>query len=120
MWSCCLSEFVYKAEIKACHQTDDIVVLNLYVPENLYYFQGHFDVAAVLPGVVQTDWVMQYLAEFFQQDLLAFSSLSNLKFQQIVGPGYQLTLELKKISEQKFGFSYYSEHGQHASGKVIF
>ncbi len=111
---------VYNPELISVDQSDDKVTLNIIVPENLYYFQGHFDAAAVLPGVVQSHWVMEYLETYFKQQPSKFKSLNNLKFQIIVRPGYQLKLELQKVSEAKFSFSYSSEHGQHASGKVLF
>lgn len=115
-----MSKFVYSAELISQSREDNVLRLSLRIPENLYYFQGHFDLAPVLPGVVQTDWVMQYLVEHFEQEILNFSHLANLKFQQIVAPGYQLTLEIKQLDTHKFSFSYFSEHGQHASGKVHF
>ena len=115
-----MSEFVYHADIKASERTDDTVTLQLRVPENLYYFQGHFPAAPVLPGVVLTHWVMEYLSQYFSVDLTKFTGLSGLKFQIIIRPGYQLKLSLNRLSDEKYSFSYSSLHGQHASGKALF
>jgi 3-hydroxymyristoyl/3-hydroxydecanoyl-(acyl carrier protein) dehydratase len=115
-----LSEFVYHAEILASQRTEDSVTLQLHVPQHLYYFQGHFTDAPVLPGVVLTHWVMENLNEHFSADLDKFQGFKGLKFQIIVRPNYQLKLVLNKLSDGKFSFSYNSDHGQHASGKVLF
>lgn len=100
-------------------RSDSSVVLMLTIPENLYYFQGHFPQAAILPGVAQLDWVMHYLAQYFAIDASQLVSVDALKFQHIVKPNYQITLELKALKSNKFSFTYHSAHGQHASGKVV-
>ncbi|EWH10617.1 hypothetical protein DS2_07288 [Catenovulum agarivorans DS-2] len=115
-----MTDFVYEAKVLSQTVGEQQVDLKLHVPANLYYFQGHFSSAPILAGVVQTHWVMQYLAEFFAVDINDFEGFSNLKFQIIVQPEYTLDLTIKRIKANKFSFSYQSEHGQHASGKVQF
>jgi len=114
-----LTNFVYKPHVSVEQQDEKKVTLLLTIPENLYYFQGHFPEAAILPGVAQLDWVMYFLREYFTVDTRELSSVDALKFQQIVRPKYQITLVLEQIKENKFSFKYYSAHGQHASGKVV-
>ena len=113
-------EHVYNGNILSTEVAESGVIIQLDIPENLYYFQGHFPAAPVLPGVVMTHWVMEYLTEHYGVDADNFSGLSALKFQIIIRPNYQLTLALKKINDKKYSFSYSSIHGQHASGKVLF
>jgi 3-hydroxymyristoyl/3-hydroxydecanoyl-(acyl carrier protein) dehydratase len=115
-----LSEFVYHGEVLSVAQQDNSVELELRVPDNLYYFQGHFPAAPVLPGVVMTHWVVEYASQYFNADPVCFQALSALKFQMIICPGYILTLKLSQVSESKYSFSYSSKHGQHASGKVLY
>ncbi|QBG37017.1 acyl-CoA synthetase [Litorilituus sediminis] len=114
-----MTDFVYKPQLSVLTQSEQRIELLLTIPENLYYFQGHFPQAAILPGVAQLDWVMQYLAEYFSVDTSTLQSVDALKFQHIVRPNYQVTLELSQIKYNKFAFSYHSAHGQHASGKVV-
>lgn len=115
-----MTDFVYQAELELIEQSDSRVELSLTIPENLYYFQGHFPQAAILPGVAQLDWVMNYLTSYFSTDSEKLVSVDALKFQHIVRPGYQITLTLEQVKTNKYAFSYFSSYGQHASGKVVF
>lgn len=98
--------------------------LELYLPSNLYYFDGHFPGRPVLPGVVQTHWAVHYARECWG-DLGTFSTLEAIKFQQIVGPNQRLHLALEYQPEKdKLYFSYTSGDPSaprhHASGRVVF
>lgn len=115
-----MSDFVYQAELALVERTEKRLELSLSIPEDLYYFQGHFAQAAILPGVVQLDWVVNYLAEYFATNGEDIVSIDALKFQQIVRPGYQVTLTLEQVKTNKYSFNYFSDYGQHASGKVVF
>lgn len=114
-----MTEFVYKPELELKHQSEDSVILDLTIPKNLYYFQGHFPEAAILPGVAQLDWVMFYLNHYFSIELSKLSSVDVLKFQHIIRPEYQVELSLKRLTNNKYEFSYHSNHGQHSSGRVV-
>lgn len=115
-----MTDFVTQAQVELLEQSESLVELCLTIPENLYYFQGHFPQAAILPGVAQLDWVMQYLAEYFAVDITTLISVDALKFQNIIRPNHQIILTLMKIKTNKYSFSYHSSHVQHASGKVVF
>ncbi|WP_158972364.1 acyl-CoA synthetase [Paraglaciecola sp. L3A3] len=115
-----MTKDVYHGNVLATNVAENSVTIQLEIPENLYYFAGHFPAAPVLPGVVMTHWVMEYLTEYYAVDASNFIGLSALKFQIIIRPKYQLTLVLKKLNDKKYSFSYSSDHGQHASGKVLF
>lgn len=114
-----MTDYVYHGQVELIEQSDTQLELNLYIPENLYYFQGHFPEAAILPGVVLVDWVMNYLAQYFLVDKTSLLSIDALKFQQIIRPNTKVSLQLKKIKTNKYSFSYYSTVGQYASGKVV-
>lgn len=99
---------------------DARLLLELTVPADLLYFDGHFPVAPVLPGVVQVDWAIHYGRRRFALGP-AFKGITALKFQQMVRPGEPVQLEL--VHDQAKGslnFRYFSAAGQHASGRIIF
>jgi acyl-coenzyme A synthetase/AMP-(fatty) acid ligase/3-hydroxymyristoyl/3-hydroxydecanoyl-(acyl carrier protein) dehydratase len=102
-------------------QRDDrSVILQLHVPPDLLYFDGHFPGAPILPGVVQVDWALALGRQYF--DLPAhFRALQALKFQRVVTPGATLTLELDNDTQKNaLAFRLHSAGGQHASGRILF
>jgi len=102
-------------------QRDDrSVVLQLHVPPDLLYFDGHFPKAPILPGVVQLDWALAFGRKYF--DLPArFRAVQALKFQRVITPGATLTLELENDTQKNaLAFRLHSAGGQHASGRILF
>lgn len=103
-------------------ENDSSVVIDLIVPKELRYFDGHFNQHPILPGVVQTHWAEHYAREHFGFSE-NFTGLSNIKFQQIISPGQQAKLALTLIEKNDtatISFTYSSSVGKHASGKLTF
>ena len=95
-------------------------LLELTVPADLLYFDGHFSIASVLPGVVQVDWAIHYGRAYLGLDPVGFKGINALKFQQMIRPGQPVRLEL--VHDQAKGslnFRYFSDAGAHASGRVL-
>lgn len=101
-----------------------VLQLGLEIPPNLVYFEGHFPGNPVLPGVVQTHWAIHYAREYWG-DLGSFAGLEAIKFQQLIGPGARLMLELEYAAHKgKLYFSYRPEAGLAAatlfsSGRIL-
>jgi acyl-CoA synthetase (AMP-forming)/AMP-acid ligase II len=94
--------------------------LEVTVPVDLFYFDGHFPCAPILPGVVQLDWAIAIGRRHFVLPL-HFSGVSALKFQHVIQPGNVLTLELTHdVDKGNLNFRYVSPLGQHASGRIHF
>lgn len=95
------------------------VLLELTAPADLLYFDGHFDAAPILPGVVQLEWALHYGRQYFSLPP-SFAGVNVLKFQQVVQPEQPVQLEL--VHDRATGnlnFRYLSSAGQHASGRIV-
>lgn len=101
------------------------VTLTLKVPAGLAFFPGHFPVHAILPGVVQIDWAIHFGRQIFPL-LPRFCKMEALKFQAIIEPEQEITLQLEYkpgADAQQAGkllFNFDSSRGRHSSGRIVF
>jgi acyl-coenzyme A synthetase/AMP-(fatty) acid ligase/3-hydroxymyristoyl/3-hydroxydecanoyl-(acyl carrier protein) dehydratase len=96
------------------------VELEMVVPADLFYFDGHFPQAPILPGVVQVDWAIANGRQYFSLPAI-FQGINALKFQQVVQADMPVSLELLyDKSKSSLNFRYFSAKGQHASGRMLF
>lgn len=97
--------------------------LELEVAPASPYFDGHFAVAPILPGVAQLDWAIRLGRELFALPP-HFLRMEAVKFQQVIVPGTVVTLELTlkspSAAERVLGFKLGSAAGAHASGRIVF
>jgi acyl-CoA synthetase (AMP-forming)/AMP-acid ligase II/3-hydroxymyristoyl/3-hydroxydecanoyl-(acyl carrier protein) dehydratase len=95
-------------------------VLVLPLEPDLVAFDGHFPQAKILPGVVQLDWAIHYGRQAFTLPP-RFERMDALKFQHVARPGDRLQLTLGwDAAKSVLSFRYVSDHGVHASGRVVF
>lgn len=95
------------------------VVLELNIPANLLYFDGHFPGNPVLPGVVQLQWAV-LCAERYLGFAATYQHMEAIKFHEFIRPNDNITLNLKIESEEhKLYFSYDSNKGRHSSGRLL-
>ncbi|MCH8620677.1 AMP-binding protein [Undibacterium sp. TS12] len=101
-------------------QTATRILFELVVPASLFYFDGHFDVAPILPGVVQVDWAIRFAREHFALPPV-FSAIHALKFQHVINAEAPVMLELvHDVAKGSLQFRYFSDAGQHAGGRILF
>lgn len=123
-----LAGLALKPAVRLLEQESHRVLLELTVPADLLYFNGHFDGAPILPGVVQLDWAISYGRQYFA---LApqFLGVLGLKFQRVIIPGMVVQLELlhalkhdsmQEPPKSSLAFRMFSTAGQHASGRITF
>ncbi|RDS84869.1 acyl-CoA synthetase [Dyella monticola] len=105
-------------EVLAEHQHDAVWTLELRVPSDLIYFDGHFPVAPVLPGVVQIGWALALASP-----RLGISTrcqvMDALKFQQLLRPGDRVDLTLRyDIERRTLHFAYRYGEKAYSSGRL--
>jgi hypothetical protein len=93
------------------------VALDLFLPASLRWFRGHFTGHPILPGVVQLHWSILEARRRLGLDG-PFMGLRALKFMRPLRPEQRVTLTLSP-APGGFDFSYVSEAGKHASGRVL-
>jgi len=109
-------------EIERGQAADGCTTLVLYLDPTLFWFQGHFAVQPLLPGVAQLDWVMHYATTLLAPGY-RFHSIQNVKFQAPLLPGSTVTLTLSWQAEREMlSFSFKRHAGEErptaSSGKI--
>lgn len=107
-------------EITAREISADEARFQIRLPEDLFYFEGHFDDTPILAGVVQLDWAI----EFSRQHLSipgVFQRIEALKFFKVLMAGDDVTLSLRYDRDtDRLTFDYTNGETRHSSGRVIF
>lgn len=104
----------------AVTQQDEVVHIRLLVQPELCWFVGHFSEQPLLPGVVQTNWAIEFGRRYLSLPP-QFRYLSNMKFMRFILPGTQLTLRLQYVpAKSELHFEYHDGTAVCASGRVGF
>ncbi|HET7268155.1 MAG TPA: hypothetical protein VFJ15_08605 [Oleiagrimonas sp.] len=91
-------------EIAARRASDDALELDLDVPAQCPWFDGHFPGRPILPGVVQVGWAAHFAGQLVGHDEPP-TQIERLKFRRPLLPGAQLTLRLA-LSGGKVRYEY--------------
>lgn len=101
------------------HHTPLHAVLEMTIGTDLKVLEGHFVEAAVVPGVAQLDWAINWGREAFKftGHLLR---LEVLKFQALMMPGHEVKLVLDwNPGKSTLTFKFSSETASYSSGRVV-
>ena len=89
----------------------DTAHVSLWLPPELFWFQGHFSEQPILPGLAQIDWVLRYGYELFAMEE-KFKGIDSVKFQSPIRPSETLLLKLHwQADRARLDFTYEVEHG---------
>lgn len=106
--------------IRSQETAGDEAIFRIHLPHDLFYFDGHFDDAPILAGVVQLDWAV----EFARQHLSvsgSFERFEALKFFNVLMAGDDVTLTLRYDRDsRRLTFDYVNGDIRHSSGRVVF
>lgn len=104
--------------VTAIRQDGPKAELDLEIPPDLRWFDGHFPHAPVLPGVVQLEWALEFGRRRFGLRQPA-ARLFQVKFKSVVQPGDRLILRLAHdAAAGRLKFSYDREDGTCSSGSI--
>lgn len=82
------------------------------------YFVGHFPGFPILPGVIQMHFVFMYLKHFFNVSANAFDVIK-LKYSSLILPDVTTHLELVRLGECEFTFTYSQNGTVCSAGKIV-
>lgn len=92
--------------------------MTLIISDKIAYFDGHFPVAKILPGIAQTHWAQHYARQHFSVKG-RFTGLEAIKFSTIIKPNSVIELKVS-YKNNKIYFTYQSKAGKHTSGRFLF
>lgn len=96
-----------------------IAELEIVVPTELVYFDGHFPGAPIVPGIVQIKWALD-LARCHLDVGTGFRRIERLKFQRIMSPGTRAKLTLTyAVAAGKLDFSFAAAETRYSSGRFV-
>ncbi len=78
-------------------EADGTRVVQLRIPTNFYYFQGHFPLEPILPGVAQLEVIILEQVRRRWPELTSLRKLSRLKFMRKLGPGDEIELLVRRV-----------------------
>lgn len=108
-----------EAVVQGCVRDGDRCELSLHLPPDLSWFADHFETLPVLPGVVQLQWALSQAARQLGTPSTC-RQLEKLKFQRLLRPGDDVTLQLTwQATRQRLQFAYVSDAGECASGRFV-
>lgn len=114
------SNSVLFPQVVASQIQEDAAVIELRIPDDLTYFDGHFDRIAVVPGVVQIQWAVHYARQYLAVSE-SFSHMDAIKFKELMLADQTLTLELAlRRQPLKLEFRYHADGGEFSSGRIYF
>jgi 3-hydroxymyristoyl/3-hydroxydecanoyl-(acyl carrier protein) dehydratase len=107
-------------EVVDIERTSDRAQLKLLIPKALLFFSGHFPQFALLPGVVQVHWTIQYAMQEFPLGAV-FPTMIRIKFRKPIRPNHAVTLILKHVpARNTIHFEYVDADGPCSSGQIGF
>lgn len=106
--------------LHAGHTPQGSVTIEVDVPADCSWLEGHFPGRPVLPGVVQVRWALQLAGQVWP-NLDSVVALNNVKFLNPVLPPVRLRLELQWNAETaRLDFAWHQDTQRCSQGRVVF
>jgi AMP-binding enzyme len=105
-------------EVRAVRAGADGVDLDLAIPEDLAYLEGHFPGLPIVPGVVLIDWVIELAARHLALPVEVAQTFA-AKFRHVIRPGELVTLSLRYgATRRNLDFAYRNDSQPLATGTI--
>lgn len=107
-------------DIVATRRDGERSEIDIIVPLDSQWFDGHFPSHPILPGVVQVGWAVHFAALMHGVDA-AVQTLEQIKFKRPIEPGARLVLHLKPSEDGgKLRYDYRDGDTSCSSGTLVF
>ena len=97
--------------------SSDNAEINLIFKKNCNFFDGHFDIMPILPGVVQLYYAKYFADNFFNIEIPP-DEVKKVKFSNIIKSDTEITLKLKN-KENCVDFTYEADDKVYSSGIFV-
>jgi AMP-binding enzyme len=105
-------------EVREMREVADGAELDLVIPGDLAYLEGHFPGFPIVPGVVLIDWVIELAARHLAVPVEVGQKFA-VKFRHVVRPGEPVTLSLRyEAGRSQLGFEYRNGRQPLATGTI--
>lgn len=86
-------------KVLARHPQGDGIDLELHVPADCPWFEGHFESWPILPGVVQIGWAAWFAADWSGRETPPVV-MDRVKFKRPITPNARLRLCLRRVGDR--------------------
>lgn len=93
------------------------LTLELHIPKDCVFFNGHFPGNPILPGVVQVNWAINFAAKLLGVNKESITEIAQLKFTQVILPNTHLYLSLT-LENNQLAFRYFNPECVYSFGKI--
>jgi 3-hydroxymyristoyl/3-hydroxydecanoyl-(acyl carrier protein) dehydratase len=105
-------------EVREIRAAGAAVELDLAIPGNLAYLEGHFPGLPIVPGVVLIDWVIEFAARHLPLRVEAAQTFV-VKFRHVMRPGELVTLSIRhEARRHQLAFEYRNDAQPLATGTI--
>jgi 3-hydroxymyristoyl/3-hydroxydecanoyl-(acyl carrier protein) dehydratase len=105
-------------EVRGARLIPNGAELDLFIPPDLAYLEGHFPQQPIVPGVVLIDWVVLFAARHLNVPVEAAKAFA-VKFRRLMLPGDSVTLIVHHTpGRPRLEFEYRNRQCALASGTI--
>ena len=99
------------------HKKENIFIAEVFISEDLPFFDGHFENLKLLPAVAQIKIALDIAKEIFETDF-AVQKLSKVKFINMIYPNTKVNIE-GHYSNDSLSFKIYDNDKKYSEGKAL-